>query len=161
MPSPARVDHDRPRGVRGHYPDGLSGAHPFRVWTLRGALKLNAASPFLLANPGSARGFGAPLSRLLPRRPAATQRAMPRLTPLTRLRAPLGGQEIELHQIDHDAGGMSLLRTRIREKSRFTVFDIDPLTARAWGEALLRWAQGQPGGAGPAGTAGAADEATR
>ena len=58
-----------------------------------------------------------------------------------RLRAPLGGQEIELQQIDFDAGGMSLLRTRIREKSRFTVFDIDPQTAELWGQALLRWAQ--------------------
>lgn len=71
---------------------------------------------------------------------------MPRLTPLTRLRVPLGGQEVELQQVDHEAGGMSLLRTRIREKSRFTVFDIDPLTARAWGEALIAWAAAQPVG---------------
>jgi uncharacterized protein DUF6967 len=70
--------------------------------------------------------------------------AMPRLTPLMRLTVPLGRQEIELQQVDHEAGGMSLLRTRIREKSRFTVFDIDPLTAEAWGEALLRWARAQP-----------------
>lgn len=69
---------------------------------------------------------------------------MTRTTSLAKLRAPLGGQEIELQQIDLDAGGMSLLRTRIREKSRFTVFDIDPLTAEAWGQALLRWADGQP-----------------
>ncbi len=41
---------------------------------------------------------------------------MTRLTPLAQLRAPLGGQEIELQQIDFDGGGMSLLRTRIREK---------------------------------------------
>jgi hypothetical protein len=68
---------------------------------------------------------------------------MTRLTPLAKLRVPLGGQEIELQQLDHDAGGMSLLRTRIREKSRFTVFDIDPQTAEAWGDALLRWAQSQ------------------
>ena len=65
---------------------------------------------------------------------------MPRLIPLAKLRAPLGGQEIELQQVDHEAGGMSLLRTRIREGSRFTVFDIDPHTAAAWGEALQRWA---------------------
>jgi hypothetical protein len=69
---------------------------------------------------------------------------MTRTTSLAKLRAPLGGQEIELQQIDHDAGGMSLLRTRIRERSRFTVFDIDPLTAEAWGQALLRWADSQP-----------------
>ena len=69
---------------------------------------------------------------------------MTRTSSLLKLRAPLGGQEIELQQIDFDAGGMSLLRTRIREKSRFTVFDIDPQTAEAWGLALLRWAQAQP-----------------
>jgi hypothetical protein len=71
---------------------------------------------------------------------------MPTVTPLTKLRVPLGGQEIELQQLDHDAGGMSLLRTRIREKSRFTVFEIDPATAAQWGEALLRWARAQEGG---------------
>ena len=69
---------------------------------------------------------------------------MTRVTPLDKLRVPLGGQEIELQQIDFDAGGMSLLRTRIREQSRFTVFDIDPRTARLWGEALLQWANSQP-----------------
>jgi hypothetical protein len=69
---------------------------------------------------------------------------MSRTTSLAKWRVPLGGQEIELQQVDHDAGGMSLLRTRIREKSRFTVFDIDPITAEAWGRALLDWAQTQP-----------------
>ena len=69
---------------------------------------------------------------------------MPRLTPLAKLRAPLGGQDIELQQLDHDGGGMSLLRTRIREGSRFTVFDVDPQTARAWDRALLQWADEQP-----------------
>lgn len=69
---------------------------------------------------------------------------MTRFTPLTQLRSPLGKQEIELQQVDFEAGGMSLLRTRIREGSRFTIFDIDPLTAEAWGRALLDWAQRQP-----------------
>ena len=69
---------------------------------------------------------------------------MTRTTSLAKLRAPLGGQEIELQQIDYDGGGMSLLRTRIRENSRFTVFDVDPQTAEAWGRALLQWAQAQP-----------------
>ena len=69
---------------------------------------------------------------------------MPRLTPLAKLRAPLGGQVIELQQLDHEAGGMSLLRTRIREGSRFTVFDVDPQTAQAWGRALLQWSEEQP-----------------
>lgn len=71
---------------------------------------------------------------------------MTRVTPLEKLRVPLGGQEIELQQIDYEAGGMSLLRTRIREKSRFTVFEVDAATAAAWGQALLRWAQGQGAG---------------
>ena len=71
---------------------------------------------------------------------------MTRLTPLAKLRAPLGGQEIELQQIDFDGDGMSLLRTRIRENARFTIFDIDPLTAEAWGQALLDWAREQPRG---------------
>lgn len=69
---------------------------------------------------------------------------MTRVTPLFRMRAPLGGQEVELQQLDFEAGGMSLLRTRIREKSRFTVFDIDPLSAEQWGQALLDWARAQP-----------------
>jgi hypothetical protein len=97
---------------------------------------------------------------------------MPRLTSLLKLRVPLGGQEIELQQVEFDAAGgvptvagdlpdetaaagkgqatqaasipMNLLRTRIREKSRFTVFDIDPLTAEKWGHALLAWARAQP-----------------
>ena len=55
----------------------------------------------------------------------------------------MGGQVIELQQLDYDAGGMSLLRTRIRERSRFTVFEIDPQTALLWGQALLAWAQNQ------------------
>jgi len=71
---------------------------------------------------------------------------MTRLTPLTQLHAPLGKQQIELQQVDFEAGGMSLLRTRIREGSRFTIFDIDPVTAEAWGRALLDWAQRQPRG---------------
>jgi len=53
---------------------------------------------------------------------------------------PLGGQLIELQQIDYGAGGMALLQVRIREGRRYTVFDIDPASARAWGEAMLEWA---------------------
>jgi len=34
---------------------------------------------------------------------------------LARFGVPLGGQQIELQQIDHVEGGMSLLRIRIRE----------------------------------------------
>lgn len=68
---------------------------------------------------------------------------MTSLRTLSKLRVPLGGQEIELQQVDFVDGGLPLLRTRIRERSRFTVFDIDPATAREWGEALLEWARAQ------------------
>jgi hypothetical protein len=68
---------------------------------------------------------------------------MTQITALEKFTVPLGGQEVELQQVDFDTGGMSFLRTRIREKSRFTIFDIDPQTAEHWGQALLRWAQSQ------------------
>jgi hypothetical protein len=70
------------------------------------------------------------------------------ITPLERFTAPLGGEEIELQEVVHDAGGMKLLRIRIRERKRFTVFDLDPAAAKAWGAAMQRWAntQPQPGG---------------
>jgi hypothetical protein len=69
---------------------------------------------------------------------------MTTITALEKFTIPIGGQVIELQQLDYDAGGMSLLRTRIRERSRFTVFEIDPQSARLWGEALLSWAKRQP-----------------
>lgn len=68
-----------------------------------------------------------------------------RIASVTRLRAPLGGQEIELQELEHDGGGMRLLRIRIREGRRFTIFDIDPATAREWGGAMTAWAAAQPG----------------
>lgn len=52
-------------------------------------------------------------------------------------------QEIELQQIDHEADFTSL-RIRIREKSRFTVFDIDAATAAHWGKVMTEWAQTRP-----------------
>jgi hypothetical protein len=70
--------------------------------------------------------------------------SMTTLTPITKIHVPLGGQDIELQQIVFDGGGMAMLRTRIREKSRFTVFDIDPQSAEQWGQALLDWARAQP-----------------
>lgn len=70
---------------------------------------------------------------------------MTRLSPLDKLLAPLGKQEIELQQIEFEGGGMPLLRTRIREGQRFTIFDIDPQTAERWGKTLMDWAQTQRG----------------
>ena len=52
-------------------------------------------------------------------------------------------QEIELQQIDHEADFTSL-RVRIREKSRFTVFDIDAATAAHWGKVMTEWAKTRP-----------------
>ncbi len=68
---------------------------------------------------------------------------MAQISGLAKLKVPLGGQEIELQQIDHAEGGMSLLRIRIREGKRFTIFDIDPVTARQWAHAMQDWADTQ------------------
>jgi hypothetical protein len=64
---------------------------------------------------------------------------MAEITALAKLKVPLGGQEIELQQIDHAEGGMSMLRLRIREGKRFTIFDIDPVTAGQLTSALQAW----------------------
>jgi hypothetical protein len=64
-------------------------------------------------------------------------------TPLDKFTAPLWGQEIELQQVEYQAGGVPLMRVRIREKRRFTIFDIDAVTAERWGRAMLDWAQRQ------------------
>ena len=68
---------------------------------------------------------------------------MAQVNGLAKFKVPLGGQEIELQQIDHAEGGMSLLRIRIRESKRFTIFDIDPDTARQWAQAMQDWADTQ------------------
>ena len=48
---------------------------------------------------------------------------MTQISELAKFKVPLGSQEIELQQIDHVEGGMSLLRIRIREGKRFTIFE--------------------------------------
>lgn len=70
---------------------------------------------------------------------------MDRTAPVVSLTVPLGGQQIEMHPIEFQAGGMPLLRVRIREGRRFTVFDIDARTAADWGGALLAWGSSQGG----------------
>jgi hypothetical protein len=65
---------------------------------------------------------------------------MTQISMLDKFNIPLGGQEIELQQIDYAEGGMSLLRVRIREGKRFTIFDIDPVTAKQWSDAMGKWA---------------------
>jgi len=64
---------------------------------------------------------------------------------ITKFRVPIGNQAIELQEFVFEGGGMPMLRTRIREGSRFTIFDIDPVTAAQWGKALSEWAAAQPG----------------
>jgi hypothetical protein len=66
------------------------------------------------------------------------------VTRLEKFTVPLSGQEIELQQLDYEGGGMSQLRIRIREGSRFTTVDIDPLTARRWADSLRRWVLRRP-----------------
>ena len=70
---------------------------------------------------------------------------MDRPAPIATLTVPLGGQQIEMLPIEFAAGGLPMLRVRIREGKRFTVFDIDPGTAAAWGEALLAWGRSPSG----------------
>ncbi len=60
-------------------------------------------------------------------------------------------QEIELQHVSHRADYVTL-RVRIREMKRFTIFDIDPRTAKIWGQAMLDWAAQHEG------PANAADE---
>ena len=69
---------------------------------------------------------------------------MDKTTSLDKFRVPIGNQEIELQQIDFAAGGMPMLRLRIRERTRFTIFDIDPVTARRWADVMATWASSQP-----------------
>ncbi len=70
---------------------------------------------------------------------------MAEITALARFTVPLGQQEIEVQQIEHAEGGMPLMRLRIREGKRFTIFDIDPITARELGAVLQHWAAAQGG----------------
>jgi hypothetical protein len=68
------------------------------------------------------------------------------IQPLFQTIVPLGQQQLELQQIEHVEGGMPLLRLRIREGKRFTILDIDPVTAKDLSMAIDRWcnAQGKP-----------------
>jgi hypothetical protein len=68
---------------------------------------------------------------------------MAKITELSKITVPLGGQQIELQEIDHAEGGMSMLRVRIREGKRFTIFDIDPATAAKWADTMNQWAGAQ------------------
>lgn len=66
---------------------------------------------------------------------------MDTISSLDKFRVPIGNQEIELQQIEFASGGMPMMRLRIRERARFTIFDVDRVTARRWGQAMIDWAQ--------------------
>ncbi len=68
---------------------------------------------------------------------------MDKIRSIGKLKAPYGGQEVELQHVDFEGGGMPLLRIRIRERSRFTIFDIDASMAEQWAAMLADWAQSQ------------------
>lgn len=68
---------------------------------------------------------------------------MDKITSLDKFRIPVGNQEIEFQQIEFEAGGMAMLRLRIREHRRFTIFDIDPVTAAHWAEVMAVWSREQ------------------
>lgn len=68
---------------------------------------------------------------------------MNKITSLDKFRVPIGNQEIELQQFEFEGGGMPLLRLRIREGTRFTIFDIDPVTVGRWAEVMATWSKQQ------------------
>jgi hypothetical protein len=65
---------------------------------------------------------------------------MPDITQIEKMRLPFGGQEIEFQHLVHEAGGVPFMRIRIRENKRFTIFDVDPVSAKKWAETMLAWA---------------------
>lgn len=67
---------------------------------------------------------------------------MDQITSLAKFRNPYGNQEIEIQEVRYEAGGTPMLRLRIKERgARFTIFDIDPVTAKYWSEEMLKWAE--------------------
>ncbi len=68
---------------------------------------------------------------------------MTQITDLEKFSVPLGGQQVELQEIIHAEGAMPMLRIRIREGKRFTIFDLDPLTVKELAEAMRHWASEQ------------------
>lgn len=61
-------------------------------------------------------------------------------------------RQVLLQDVAYESG-MTLLRIRIREGTRFTILDIDAATARAWGERMLAWSDAQTSNGGDASAA--------
>jgi hypothetical protein len=80
-----------------------------------------------------------------------------KITSLDKFRVPLGNQEIELQQIEFEAGGVPILRLRIREHRRFTIFDIDAVTAGRWADVMQAWSRHQIAASAAADAAGTAE----
>jgi hypothetical protein len=65
---------------------------------------------------------------------------MNQINPIAKFRNPYGNQEIEFQEVIFDGGSMPMMRLRIRERgARFTIFDIDPITAKFWADEMLKW----------------------
>lgn len=76
---------------------------------------------------------------------------MDHTTVLHTFRNPYGNQEIELQEVRYAAGGVPMLRIRIRERgARFTIFDMDPVTAQEWAQRMAAWAAPHAAGQEPA-----------
>jgi type II secretory pathway component HofQ len=66
---------------------------------------------------------------------------MDHISSLAKFRNPFGNQEIEIQEVVYEGGGTPMMRLRIRERgARFTIFDIDPVTAKYWADEMLKWA---------------------
>ena len=57
---------------------------------------------------------------------------------LDKFSAPFN-QQIELLEVTFE-GDTKLLRLRIKEGKRFTIFDMDAETAKRWGQGMVDWA---------------------
>jgi hypothetical protein len=104
--------------------------------------------------PAPHRAAGAPAERrseAVTRFIATTDHTPARGTPepLLHLKVPWSPRTIELFETAFEGTAVRLLRVRIREGRRFTVFDLDAASARSWGEAMCRWAAGQRASAEP------------
>lgn len=66
------------------------------------------------------------------------------VTEIEEFPAPFSKQ-IKVQDVCYD-NDFHLLRVRIRERSRFTIIDLDAGTARRWGQLMLDWANRQTGG---------------
>ncbi|KAF0137394.1 MAG: hypothetical protein FD153_1691 [Rhodospirillaceae bacterium] len=63
---------------------------------------------------------------------------METLSPLDKFPAPWG-KEIDLKRVDYESG-LKMLRITIRERSRFTILDLDAQTALKLAGHLTAWA---------------------